>query len=1308
MHAERDHLVRVIFPELKERCSQRRVHLIDVDLRWGVTQEQAEGGGALDICLDEIDSCRPYFLGLLGHRYGTVSEGQGRSITAAEIYHGVLHNSLPRQLMDLRPFVRGILEGRTLYREQVETLVRCYQWDPQKKKHLLGRNVTPEDEKTLRSIFDQYSLYQRDRSFFFFRSESFTRKLAGSNEADFFETEYSLKSKLETLKREIGDAGLPVFEYEELESFGQKVLETLWQRIDAEFPEKREGKRDWLEEEAEFHELFMADRTRRFVGRSDILKDMHIFVVKDSEARLLVVTGEPGCGKSALMARFAEEVIHHRPDWLILSHFVGASPSSANLRMTLRRFCTHLNRALGSTEEVPEDFRDLVLLFPQLLEMASKEHHILVLIDAVNQMERGDNAHSMSWLPQRIPENARVVISTLAGEALDALKARHIQPLFETVSGLKEDEIRQLTAGYLEEIRRRFPTEDITQVFHEKVKAGNPLYIIVALEEMRVFPYYEGMEERVTQLPDTLPKLFDQVLQRVEGDFNRPLVEDFTSLIACGRHGLTAEELQTLLRRHAVVIDPANPPERLPDMLFARLRRSLSAYLFQRSGVIDFFHGQLKEAVGRRYLAEEAARDETHHIIADYLEQRWAEPYLRALDELPHQLTKAKGWEGLERVLCDLGFIEAKCAAEMTYELIHDYSTALDSLPEAQPEKQERLKREERLRKYIEGLIAYAKGEIKTLDIILSVRPWTDEEIKADAERIINNPTRLDRIRAFAQFVNSEGHVLAKLTSQPGFCIQHAYNMAGFGPVGLAADSSIGSGVDRILLLRHQSQRRDYSLHPALLRTLEGHTNYVESVSVTPDGKRAVSAGMYDKTLRVWDLESGRCLRTLEGPTSGVESVSVTPDGKRVVSAGSDGTLRVWDLESGRCLRTLEGPISGVESVSVTADGRRAVSGGRDATLRVWDLESGRCLETIEGPTSGVRSMSVTPDGKRAVSGGWDGTLRMWDLESGQCLRTLEGHTSGVESVSVTPDGKSAVSAGMYDRTLRVWDLESGRCLRTLEGHTSKVGSVSVTADGRRAVSGGWDGTLRVWDLESGRCLRTLEGHTGGITSVSVTPDGKRAVSGGWVDETLRVWDLESGRCLRTLEGHTGGVDRVSVTPDGRRAVSGGWNDKTLRVWDLESGRCVAVLPDYAGFADAKMTANGVLVCGTRGGDVLFVTCHGLKAQPPLATPVRVWLQGQETHCEGSHPIKSGKVVSHWEDSVGTTCPWCGQRFQVEEGILNIIRDINRNARLSPDRSPCFELPAESWDDPRLLLECSTCHKPLKFNPFIVDNRGRY
>src|SRR6266436_5485398 len=74
MHAERDHLVKVVFPVLRERLAPYRVYLLDIDLRWGVTREQAENDRVLDVCLRLIDDCRPFFVGLLGERYGSVAE----------------------------------------------------------------------------------------------------------------------------------------------------------------------------------------------------------------------------------------------------------------------------------------------------------------------------------------------------------------------------------------------------------------------------------------------------------------------------------------------------------------------------------------------------------------------------------------------------------------------------------------------------------------------------------------------------------------------------------------------------------------------------------------------------------------------------------------------------------------------------------------------------------------------------------------------------------------------------------------------------------------------------------------------------------------------------------------------------------------------------------------------------------------------------------------------------------------------------------------------------------------------------------
>jgi hypothetical protein len=107
MQAERDHLVKFIFPQLRKLCEERGVAWSEVDLRWGITSEQSAEGQVLPICLEEIQRCRPYFIGLLGERYGWVpdeidpeliehepwlTEHTGHSVTELEILHGVLNN----------------------------------------------------------------------------------------------------------------------------------------------------------------------------------------------------------------------------------------------------------------------------------------------------------------------------------------------------------------------------------------------------------------------------------------------------------------------------------------------------------------------------------------------------------------------------------------------------------------------------------------------------------------------------------------------------------------------------------------------------------------------------------------------------------------------------------------------------------------------------------------------------------------------------------------------------------------------------------------------------------------------------------------------------------------------------------------------------------------------------------------------------------------------------------------------------------------------------------------------------------------
>jgi len=342
----------------------------------------------------------------------------------------------------------------------------------------------------------------------------------------------------------------------------------------------------------------------------------------------------------------------------------------------------------------------------------------------------------------------------------------------------------------------------------------------------------------------------------------------------------------------------------------------------------------------------------------------------------------------------------------------------------------------------------------------------------------------------------------------------------------------------------------------ALLRTLGGHGSGVMAVAVTADGARAVT-GSADRTVRLWDLETGLELKRLAGHSKGVLAVSVTADGRRAVSGGADGTLRVFDLEHGAALRVLEGHGDSVLAVAVTPDGRRAVSASADATLRVWDLETGAALRTLAGHESWVTAVAVTPDGRRAVSGSRDATARVFDLETGEVERTFAGHARGVAAAAVAPDGRRVVS-GSFDETVKVWDLETGGELRTLVGHEGPVQGVAVTPDGRRAVSAGRDRTLRLWDLETGAALGTLVGHANVVQAIVVSPRGDRAISASF-DRTARVWDLAAVGDASTDPGASA-VRAVAIDAAGRRAVAGR-SDGALDVLDVETGRRSARWP---------------------------------------------------------------------------------------------------------------------------------------------------
>ena len=220
------------------------------------------------------------------------------------------------------------------------------------------------------------------------------------------------------------------------------------------------------------------------------------------------------------------------------------------------------------------------------------------------------------------------------------------------------------------------------------------------------------------------------------------------------------------------------------------------------------------------------------------------------------------------------------------------------------------------------------------------------------------------------------------------------------------------------------------------------------------------------KNVIVHNYKTDIILKTLNHPTH-VYAVCLSPDGKYIASGSADKTVRVWDLGTGKCLMTLEGHSSPVLAVCWSPDGKYIASGSHDKTVRVWDADTGDCL-WIPEHSDRVMSVSWSPDGSQVASGTGSmdagGKVHVWDFGMRECVRTLEGHSAYVKSVSWSPDGSRIASGD--DRTVRVWDAATGACLVILEGHSDSVRSLWWSPDGSKVASVSWDFTVRVWSLD--------------------------------------------------------------------------------------------------------------------------------------------------------------------------------------------------------------------------------------------------
>lgn len=560
MQAERDYLVKKIFPAVRSEFRRRNVDLTVLDLRWGITEEESKSGKVIEICMDEISRTRPFFIGLIGGRYGWVP-------TAAE-------SNFDERLYNRFPHVReGLAQGKSI--TEMEMLYGVLDYPEQTYSHFFIR--------PLRSV-----------------PKKFLDKKGSANA----EKREKLKA---AVRKAAAEGKCSVADYTSLKQLGKMVTEALMTTLDTLYPAEEEMSR--MDLIMSNHDAAVARLRKTYVPRTTSVNESLI----DDDEKVIILEAPAGAGKSTFVANYWRKGLTTSPkckEYIAVHTMIGNEINSAEMcrRALVYELCRNFSELETPDLNIPDEQK--VNVAP-IVKKLSEEYNVRLLwiLDGVDKL-RNKTDRNLLWLNDILDEERKVLLLGSDAEQFDDFTSGRDDYSHNDLVPLSESQKMSLTAAYLRNFAKGLTVSQRAAIANDR-KLGNPGVLRIFLNELLQYGVYEQLDDFMAGYLDApdMESFLNVVLKRVEGDFGPKIISDFLNILRLSFYGMREEEVIVFLN--------------LKPVEWAAVFNALEEFVEISGGRMRLKSGVYTDVVARRYPINEQEEKRIREVILKYAQKQY-------------------------------------------------------------------------------------------------------------------------------------------------------------------------------------------------------------------------------------------------------------------------------------------------------------------------------------------------------------------------------------------------------------------------------------------------------------------------------------------------------------------------------------------------------------------------------------------------------------------------------------------------------------------------------------------------------------